>query len=158
MASFQQFTNRFTNNLERAIDQAFSNQHLNELGRQIATQIRIRTRSGYSVKANGASQQRLQPLSPDYVETRFFARRVGLLAPTTTPRRSNLTFTGNMLDSIIYKVANRRITFGFSNPKAEETASEVQSRGRPFFNLSRTEINKLTRQFNTRLRNILIRL
>ena len=157
MASFADFSRNFTRDIDRAIDESFDTNYLNQIGSQITDQIRIRTRAGFGVKSNGARQQRLRRLSPNYVETRRFARSIGLLSDATSPRRSNLTFSGNMLDSIIHTVSNRNINFAFSNKRAEEVAEEVQTRGRPFFNLSGPEINKLTRQFNNRIRTFLIR-
>lgn len=157
MATFRNLTDTFTRNIERAIDQALDDNYLKGVGRDTVRQIQVRTRSGFGVASNGASQRRLRPLSSQYVEARRFARSLGILSETTTPQRSNLTFSGNMLESINYRVNNRRIMFGFSNQRAEDVAEEVQSRGRPFFNLSNTEIRNLTRQFNSRLRGFLIR-
>lgn len=158
MANFNDFTRNFTNNIERAVRESFDTAYLNQTGSQIVKQIQVRTRAGFGVARNNARQQRLRPLSRPYVELRQFARGVGILSNSTTPRRSNLTFTGNMLESIIHRVNRNSITFGFSNPDAIRVAEEVQSRGRPFFNLSSTEIRKLTRQFNQRLRTFLIRI
>ena len=157
MASFNNFTRNFTRNVDSAIDRAFDGAYLNELGGDIVKQIQVRTRSGFGVAGNGQRQRRLRPLSSRYIEQRRFARGVGILAGSTTPARSNLTYTGNMLESINYRVNRRNIQFGFSNSEAERVAEEVQSRGRPFFNLSSTEIRNLTRRFNTRLRSFLIR-
>ena len=158
MANFSQFNRQFTPQVRRAIRDAFSKQYFTQIGKQVRDQIRIRTRSGFSVRSNGARQQRLRPLSRGYVATRQFARKVGLLSSATSPGTSNLTFTGNMLDSIAYKASNSGVILGFSNRRAIETADEVQSKGRPFFNLSSSETRGLTRQFNNRLRTFLIRI
>ena len=156
MASFDDFTRRFSRDIDNAIDKSFDSSYLREVGSQIVNQIQVRTRSGFGVARNDTRQTRLRALSTNYIELRRFARSVGLLANTTTPGRSNLTFTGNMLGSIRYRVEKRSINFSFSNQEAEETAEEVQVR-RPFFNLSSTEIRNLARQFNRRLRTFLTR-
>ena len=157
MASFDQFANNFTANLNKALEQSFDRRYLTGVGDQIVNQIKVRTRAGFGVSSNGARQSRLRRLSTEYIETRRFARAIGLLAPTTAPARSNLTFSGRMLESINYRFSNNRLTFGFDNSDAERVATEVQTRGRQFFNLSSTEISKLTSQFNIRLRTFLLR-
>ena len=157
MADFRNFTRNFTKNLNQAIRKSFDDPYLNSIGRQIVNQVQVRTRAGFGVRQNNARQQRLKALSREYIEARRFARKLGILNSSTSPNRSNLTFSGNMLESINHRLRRGGLTFGFSNKLAEETAEEVQSRGRPFFNLSSTEIRKLTRQFNTRLRTFLIR-
>ena len=158
MASFEQFSKRFTPQIRQAIKDAFNKQYFTQIGKLVRNQIRVRTRSGFGVKSNGARQQRLRPLSRRYVETRQFARKGGLLASTTSPGTSNLTFTGNMLEAIRFKATSEGVVFGFANRRAIDTADEVQSKGRPFFNLSSLEIRNLTRQFNNRLRSFLIRI
>ena len=158
MADFNSFTRQFTGQFRNALNKAFDNQYLNRIGAQIVNQIQVRTRSGFGVARNGARQNRLRGLSPRYIEARREARKSGVLSNITTPARSNLTYTGNMIESIYYQLRRSRLVFGFNNPEAIRVAEEVQSRGRPFFNLSSTEINKLTRQFNARLRTRLVRL
>ena len=157
MASFNRFASQFRNNLNKAIEDAFSINYLSQTGNDIVKQIQVRTRSGFGVQQNNARQARLRPLSPQYVRSRRDAAKAGILSNTTSPQRSNLTYTGNMLASITSSASRSRIQFGFSNPEAVSTAEEVQSKGRPFFNLSSTEIRNLTRRFNARLRSFLIR-
>ena len=127
MATFNRFSNTFTRDIQREIDRAFDDSYINEVGSDIVNQIQVRTRAGFGVARNGDRQRRLRPLSRDYVETRSFARRVGLLANTTTPSRSNLTFTGNMLESIRHRLTRNGLMFYFSDPEATRVAEEVQS-------------------------------
>ena len=158
MANFAEFTQTFTPQIRKAIKDAFNKQYFTQIGKLVRNQIRVRTRSGFGVRSNGARQQRLRPLSRGYVATRQFARKFGILASTTSPGTSNLTFTGNMLESIRYRASNDGVILGFANRRAIDTADEVQSKGRPFFNLSASEVRNLTRQFNNRLRSFLIRI
>jgi hypothetical protein len=62
-----------------------------------------RTRLGYGVERNYGYKEKLKPLSPNYIKSRkMFAKLDGF----TTPRKSNLTRTGDMLRSIEAKVSN----------------------------------------------------
>lgn len=60
------------------------------------------------------------------------------LDSTTSPAKSNLTQTGQMLKSIVYHTANGKLTITFGNPQSEQKASYV-SKDRPFMNLAQTE-------------------
>ena len=99
MTSFDNFNKNFRKNLRQAIDQALDRTTLNETGEFLANQIKVRTRSGRGVAESGARPQSLLPLTPGYIEAR--TRFTGL-SSDTTPRKSNLTQTGQMLDSISY--------------------------------------------------------
>lgn len=150
--------------LRKSVNQMRSVRTMNEIGKQTRDIIVKRTRLGFGVPANGASRQRLKPLSDSYIKQRagelaFFTRN-GVVIPfkpiqaprlsrRTTPRKSNLTFTNQMLDSIkqfvtrlgevdIRPTGTRRD--GLTN---EEVATFV-SKERPFMHLSNNEIKQVT--------------
>lgn len=121
---------------------------LEPLGREAIRLIVVRTRLGYSVSRQGASRGRLKKLSPNYVK---FRERFSRLSSLTTAKRSNLTLTGQMLDSMeIIKISNRNVVIGPRGRRSDGTKNEdlarwVQKAGRPFLNISRTEQVQLIR-------------
>ena len=70
-----------------------------EATRRIVT----RTRLGYGVPGPEQTRQKLSPLKESTVK----ARKKKTLSPNTSPKRSNLTDTGKMLDSITWRIIGR---------------------------------------------------
>lgn len=95
--------------------------------------------------------KRLAPLSPNYVDFRKKNRR--LLSRFTTPRRSGLTFTGQMLDSMKVKRASKGIVAIGPSGRRNEMLANLHASGtanmpaRPFNNLSALEARQLQRYY-----------
>jgi hypothetical protein len=140
------------------------------IGEFAAAKIRLRTRLGLSVKKTGANPQALAPLKPSTKK----GRSQKPLNQDTRPNFSNLTETGQLLDSIgVTSVKKGEVTVGPSGGRSEgkldnrklgyyqtigdnRTTKEGNSRRepRPFNNISRAErvqvknfIAKLVAQF-----------
>lgn len=151
------------------------------LGRLMRDIIYKRTKAGYGVTSIDSTvnvqKEKLAALSPSYIATRkgelaFFTSKLGNIVPYKpkrkprlgefgTPSKSNLTFTGQMLDAINYRLTrqgveiyvnkNRREEGGLTNAKV---ADYVQQNGRLFFNLTQAELNILIREIEKELRKI----
>ena len=155
MATFD----KFIRNLRRGIGKSFSKRKMRQLGKIAIERIQKRTRRGYGVARTGQNQRRLKPLSDSYIDHRRRNRR--RLDKTTSPRKSNLTFTGRLLRSMVIKqVSNRKVTWG---PKANRRAGDggltneelgiiVTEMGRPFNNLSKQDIKAIKREMDKALR------
>jgi hypothetical protein len=115
--------------------------------------ITIRTRLGYGVERDEAPKGKLKPLSPNYIK---FRSRYQDLYGLTTPKKSNLTLTGQLLNSLkIKKTTQTQIIIGPSgkrytvgkvksrNLTNERLAEYVADAGRPFLHLSDLEVKKL---------------
>lgn len=122
-----------------------------QLGDRIARIIYVRTKLGYGVNDDTISspvRQRLAKLtSEEYIRRRMQTR----LGKFGAPRRSNLTFTGKMLDAIESKVTKDGVEVfindkprgdGKTNAEVEEKVREV----RPFFALTAPE-QRIVNQF-----------
>jgi len=115
--------------------------------------IRKRTRLGYGVETLGAARKKLKPLDEDYVKIR---KRKGV-SNQTTSKKSNLTSTGQLLDSIsITKLSGKQASVGPTGSREggaltkdgdaltnSELAEFVTEAGRPFNNLSNNELKQL---------------
>lgn len=131
-----------------------------------------RTRRGFGVEQTGRKQQRLKKLSKSYIDFRkgkvsFFTRN-GTVIPikpkappkldsTTSPGKSNLTFSGQLLRSLVVsskkgeftiRANNRRRKNGLTN---NELAEIVSNQGRPFMGLTVGELRKLRRLYENGL-------
>lgn len=105
--------------------------------------IRVRTRLGKGLDG------KLKPLSKAYIERR---RKIEDLSPSTKANKSNLTLTGEMLDSIKAIRNGYRVTVSFSNSDADKKAFYAREGGRPFFGLLQTEKNGLQRKISAIIR------
>lgn len=146
---------KIAKNLRKGIGFTTSIKSMNAIGLQMIELIVARTRKGLGVSKTGAKAKRLKPLSRAYVQRRKVAKNLSSL---TRPGKSNLTFTGIMLDSMRVLTKSprfvrvgpneRRRKGGVTNREIAEFVSE----DRPFNNLSDTELNKMARFIDRILR------
>lgn len=104
-----------------------------------------RTRDGKGVAGEGGTLQRLKPLSKAYIERRRHSR----LSSFTSPRKSNLTFTSELLSAMgikRFKPGQWGVAFSGRHESgiANDLLSTYVSRERPFVNLSRDETSRVT--------------
>ena len=171
--------NQIAPKLLMAMKEATSIKNMKTYARSLANDIKKRTRLGYGVPYTGSSRERLLPLSQSYIEQRrgniAFAtigrgptRRVISYVPNeiggtrksprspdlsneTSPTKSNLTFTGQMLNALagtsgrrehgeVYLLQYRRGT-SLTN---SDIARLNEENGRPFMYASDLQIKRLT--------------
>lgn len=125
-----------------------TNKDLNFILKDIPQQIEKRTRLGKGVD-EGGSLFKLPALSDKYVDR----RKKSQLSSDTTPKRSNLTFTGRLLSSIIGIRKGTLFTFTFNDNRPDGVSNNDLSRwqaekGRRFFDLSASERVGLSRKIS----------
>jgi hypothetical protein len=126
-----------------------------------------RTRLGYGVDKQYGSKQKFAPLAPSYIKQRkMFAG----LNPLTTPKRSNLTRTGQMLDSV-KAIARNGVIYIEPTGRRDDGKTNLDvaiwnhkgnaRRNRPprvFMNLSRLEFNQTVRFYRKTFTDLLRKL
>jgi hypothetical protein len=174
-------------------------ENMRAIGELAASMIKLRTRLGYGVAKDGDANEKLKPLSANYVEQRQqqnsgarkqataglkaqkgkseaayikkhqkdtfkkAAHQEGGLHPGTSPKKSNLTRSGQLLDSEgVTKVGYGTVSVGPSGSRADgktnqEIAGYVSEGGRPFNHLSKVEIKRLQDSVKKQLRDALKR-
>lgn len=149
-ASAKQQITKLSKEIASSIDKTFDAKFMREVGEEAKRLIFLRTKLGYGVDKQGGQKQKLKALSPFYVELRKLLAKDGDLHSSTTPKKSNLTNTGQMLDSLKIKRAVNGLVWlgpmgyrdvGLTN---EEVANRV-SKDRPFMFLSDLEEKKIRR-------------
>lgn len=141
--------------ISQAVNESIDTAQSKRLGDNLAGQIRKRTRLGYGVGTNG-QQQRLLRLTDLYIEHREDNRSD--LSEATRPGKSNLTATGQMLNSLRGRGARAQIVVEITGNRTKElgdrrsrlsnsqVARYVQEQGRPFFKVTNAEKNGLARE------------
>lgn len=150
---------KFLDRLNRDVVSTSTMRELGMLGRDI---IFKRVKTGFGVNSErtpNPSLQRLKRLSPRYIEQR---RRQGVGGSFGSPGRSNLTNTGEMLDSMEVKVfndSNFEILIPNSLRKDKKLNSRiaefVEKQGRPFFALTPDEQQILVKEIEDKIRKAL---
>lgn len=165
--------NRTNKAIADAVSKVISRQKMDILAKRAAKQIRKRTRLGKGVDRSGGTQKNLKPLADSYKaqrrgEVTFITRKLpsgaSIVVPirrnirrprldsTTSPARSNLTFSGKMLRAIIGRGLGAGKALVTMNPRRiGDRLSNVQiaklvSQQRPFFHLTRGELNGINRR------------
>lgn len=169
---FQKQFTKTINTIAGEVSAAATPSLMKQIGEEAARLIYVRTKLGYGVKNNNGTRQKLRPLNPFYIAVRKVVKggnakkikqiyqETGIRPPsklptgldeTTTPAKSNLTFSGQMLKSIKVKTTKQNEVIigpqGYRNDGLtnEQVANSVQKFGRPFMFLSNLEIGKLKR-------------
>jgi hypothetical protein len=147
----KQFEN-IVKRLEKSVKEAINRKALIDVGVFATDLIVKRTRLGYGVKKDYDSKEKLAKLSPNYVKQR---KMFDGLHSLTRPNKSNLTRTGQMLDSIASKVKSNviEITATGTRDDGKRNADIVRynaegGRGRPkriFMNISQLEFKQIVR-------------
>jgi hypothetical protein len=118
--------------------------------------IRKRTRLGYG--SNNGKKERLEKLSPLYKKQR---KKFSGLSSKTTAGKSNLTRTGQMLDSIKSKVTGYgQAEIYLDGSRDDDLTNDkvreyVEDNGRPFFNFTTQEEKQITRIISKRLKTFI---
>ncbi len=85
--------------LKAVLDKVFAAANMAQWMQETADDIKKRTRLGYGVEKDYDSKEKLKYLSEKYIEYRKKDKH-GELSAATSARKSNLTYTGQMLDAL----------------------------------------------------------
>ena len=134
------------NSLQKQFSRPLTKRELREVGDLSAEAIFNRTKKGLGVKLTGGNPSRLKRLSEQYVR---FRRGFRSLASDTSPSKSNLTLTGQMLASVqTTKVRQgtkgKALVLVSTKGRANINKAEWQAdQGRIFMNLSKKELKEI---------------
>lgn len=147
--NFKAVLDKIRGSFNEAIDQ----DQLKLLGDEAIRKITVRTRLGYGVEKPGAPRKKLKELSQGYIESRLKAK--GRLSSMTAPARSNLTFTGQLLDSLKVVVARGKLsiepTGSRRDGQSNQDVADSVSKKRPFISLSDLELKALKRFYEVEI-------
>lgn len=159
--------NNIMKRLQTSVKEALKPMALQPTGDFAASIIVKRTRLGYGVENQYGSKQKLAPLASSYVKQRkMFAG----LNPLTTPKKSNLTRTGQMLDSV-KAIARNGVIYIEPTGTRDDGKKNLdvaiwnhkgdRKRNRPprvFMNLSQLEFNQTVRFYRKTFTDLLRKL
>lgn len=135
--------------LEGALEAVTSKAAMMKYGKMLLSFILSRTRSGSGVPSYGAQLEELKKLKPATKEERKRLKEKGLLSSKTTPGKSNLTRTGQLLDSMsVVSVDRAHIVVGPTGERDDGNTNKqvgawVTEGGRPFNMASDVDIRAL---------------
>lgn len=133
--------------VNRSFDRAITSGLAKSIANDMAAQIVKRTRLGKGVNKSG----KLVKLKALKKNSKYIKRRrKGPIDSTTSPKKSNLTFTGQLLRAIKGSSSGRKIIIILSNNRNDgilnsDIVEWQEKQGRRFFDLSKSEANKFTR-------------
>jgi len=148
----------FFKKIDTTLKDAKSKDIYRSLAEELITIIVKRTRLGYGVAANLGPRSKLKALSPKYVDARRKFRR---LDSSTSPKKSNLTRTGQMLRSVqIISFSKAKVIVGpkgsrDDGKRNEDIAQYNADRGRVFNKLSINDYNQIRRIYRKQFGDLL---
>jgi hypothetical protein len=152
--------------LEKALEDTLTKTNMKRYAKSLADDIKKRTRLGRGVLKNFGKTHKLKPLtSNEYIEQRYDDKEAGILSQYTSPERSNLTRTGQLLDAIQSEVINnhkfeisvkdnRR---GRDEVKNSDIVEGQEGQGRSFLYASDLEFKRVRDQFRKDLQANMLR-
>lgn len=136
--------------IKKDVEEVAKNADLDFLLDEIPEQIKRRTRLG-----KDGDNKKLKALDDDYVKVRKRSK----LSSETTPKKSNLTRSGQMLEAIEGKQTGvTKFLFTFKDNRTDgaknnEIAKYAKQKGRDFFKLSESERKQFSRKISIALKN-----
>lgn len=136
--------------LEGALEEIRKPENMLKYGKQAAGMVKLRTRLGSGVGSEGEEKGALAPLKHSTIKQRQALQSKNRLSNLTTPGKSNLTRTGQLLDSVeAHDPESGSVMVGPRGDRSDsklsndEVGAFVTTAGRPFNNLSKTEIKRV---------------
>jgi hypothetical protein len=147
-----QLLNRLKSAIKYKLDAIINRRLQEEIGRIVSERVKTRTRLGKGVNEDGAAPVKLKVLSDAYKRRRKAEKNQ--LHAETTPSKSNLTFTGDMLDNIKYRIEGDKIIIYIEGDLNNKKAQWVTEGGRAFMNLSKPEQVEIIRLIRERIKQV----
>ena len=150
------FPKYLQDSIQSALDEVLSERNVSKMAEDVADQIRLRTRLGNGIDSNGGEPRKLEKLKESYIKE----RRKKPLSEETKATKSNLTRTGKMLNDIVGTAEGTSIVISFKDPDSAMKAkynseavtySEYRKPARPFFFVSRVQIQRITNEIEKKL-------
>ena len=116
---------KFQAKINKALDQFSSNESLQSIGDFTADIIKRRSRLGYGVPVDGGPKAKFQELA----ESTKKARNSKKLSAETSPNKSNLTETGQLLNDIVAKIKGRETIIGHTKDRNKKIGAFHQTGG-----------------------------
>jgi len=129
--------------VDNAVNELTKSSTLKVVGKYTKEAVVKRTRLGKGVDKLAGSQKKLS-IKDSTKKTRARLKKRGMLSDKTTPRKANLTRSGEMLDSIDYKVNNSDSSVTVAaDPANQRKVNELEEMGHKFMNLTKGEFKGL---------------
>lgn len=147
-------------NIQDTVGRSLTPQEMRFLAMATLDSIVKRSRAGFGVERNFGVQRAFPALSKSYIE---FRKRYKKLAKTTSPRKSNITLTGELLDSIgILRTNQGSLVIGATGTRSSGLTNEklvgyLARKDRYFLRLSNQEFKQFVQNYQKTLRSLLDR-
>lgn len=138
------FVKDFAKLANKALDEVSDKDAMDDIGGELVEDIKKRTRLGQGVDKSLGRQSKFKPLAASTKKSRGYKSKRGELKGRTTPAKSNLTETGDMLNSLDHKASKGNVTVDVSSKEADK--AEYVSEDRPFMNISKAQDRKIKKK------------
>lgn len=150
---------KFKDKIDKALDELVAPKTLKTIGDFEAGLVKRRSRLGYGVPQDGGNKVKFADLSPITVAS----RKKKKLASETTPKKSNLTETGKLLNDLVSKIEGRSTIIGHTKDRNKRIGAFHQTGGgklpqRRYLGLAKEDIKQITAQMQDIFTDILNKL
>lgn len=150
---------KFKDKIDKALDELVSPKTLKTVGDFEASLVKRRSRLGYGVPKDGGGKVKFQDLATSTVK----ARKKKKLASETTPKKSNLTETGQLLNDLVSRIEGRSTIIGHTKDRNKKIGAFHQTGGgnlpqRRYLGLAKEDIKQITANMQDAFTDILNKL
>lgn len=139
------FAKHLQDKLQDAVDHVTSKTYMNELGNDLIKDIQKRTRLGYGVEESLGKQAKFKPLAESTKKSRKYKKRKGELSGDTSPAKSNLTETGDMVKDLYIQTKLNKLELKLKTQLSRDKAGWNEEKGRTFLNISGPQYKQLVK-------------
>lgn len=138
--------------LINAIEGAVNKQMMKTFGEEGVEIIKKRTLRGTGLTdSEEGKAERFPSHKPNTITRRKLHKKKGELSSDTSVRKSNLTKTGQMLQSTVSRASNGSFTIELGSRKDKNKAIALLQDGRVFIGFTKNEINKLRKKIKEKM-------
>lgn len=151
MATPKKQMENFNKEIEKVLKKVTNQKAMVEYGKLAIGAIVHRTRNkGQGLNDNGGTPHKLKQVTEKYAAQR--KKMKGKHSKAAGGRASNLTLTGDMLDTlVVIESKDKEVELGWFDEKQEDKAAGNEARGRVFLNLSTKEIKLISKKLSDNL-------
>lgn len=140
------FSKHLQKQLKEAVDHVTSKTFLTQLGNELKEDIQKRTRLGYGVEEPLGKQSKFKALAESTKKSRKYKKKQGKLSGLSSPAKSNLTETGEMVDDMYVSTKVNLLQLKLKDQKNRDKAQWNEEKGRTFLNVSDSQYKTLIKK------------
>ena len=146
----------FVRKYTKVIDRVTDKKSMKDYGEEALKDIIKISRAGRITLKDGEKTSKLPKLSADYIEQRKKTKKANKLSNATSPRKSNLTYSGDLLNrGLEVKAKDGQFTIEPKYFYKGQVKGLAEKLNRPFLHLPKSTLVKIIKDMKLRIKQLI---